>query len=152
MRKYYFLFLVFLFIGCAKNKPQKTIQGKWEVLEISDHENETDLMPLFKSDNAYFKEITFYEDTLVYIPYLNREERLGTYSIEKVDADEYHSELFIYHADFVASERSENFKFHKARYMIHFMRKNKMKIVMRHQTSANYDQIDLVLVKTGEFE
>ena len=76
------ILLTLLTISCAKNKPEKFILGKWEVIDVNAKEvknNDPQICQDFKNDLSYFKHITFYEDSLMYIDYLNTKPALATY-------------------------------------------------------------------------
>jgi len=129
MRKYSFLLLILVLISCAKNKPEKFILGRWEV-EYIDAVHPRDVDPQifedFKKDLSYFKEITFYEDSVVYFDYLNTDDRLGTYFFEETNFSDYTTIIDMSHFPLKDSTQFQQFSFKNRRYHIEKFTRNKL--------------------------
>jgi hypothetical protein len=150
----YILCLLMLF-NCAKQKPKSSLVGRWEIIEIREtFKQDSDLLESFKADIAYFNEITFYPDSLVYIPYLNREERLGTYKFSEnfYDIEGVIAQFELKHADFIASEKSEQFEFFNADCSIKKITHNRLVLDLNFKGLVKYKTITITLKKTGVFK
>lgn len=150
----YILCLVVCF-NCAKQKPKSSLVGRWEIIEISEtFKQDSDLLEAFKADIAYFNEIIFYPDSLVYIPYLKREERLGTYKFSEnsYDIEGVIAQFELKHADFIASEKSEQFEIFNSDCFIKKITHNRLVLDVNFKGLVNYKTITITLKKTGIFE
>jgi len=152
----YFL-SIFILIGCAKNNPEKSILGKWEIENVSaafGYNTDPQIYDDFKKDLSYFKEITFYPDSVVYFDYINTDDRLGTYSFEESDSREYLTKLKMTHFPLKDTSQVQKFNFSNRSYYVEKFTRNKL-ILISTGSDANgtmYGDLKLALKKTGKFE
>ena len=151
---------LFVLIGCAKNKPEKYILGRWEVVNI-DADRKTESNPQifedFKNDISYFEEVTFYEDSLVYFEYLNMQPILGTYYIEQAKfSDDFDYWIVIEHKNVNSTTHPKRFDFSQETFYIKKHTRNKLVLELVYGSSPGtpeiYDDYYLELKKTGKFE
>lgn len=141
-------------VNCAKQKPKEFITGRWEVVKVNDRVNQKmDLLAAFQSDVSYFKEITFYTDSLVYIPYLNRDERLGTYHFIETgyNGESVIAQFEIKHLAFVGEKQSNRFEFFNANCFITKISRNKLILDVNCSNDVEFKNITMTLKKTGKF-
>ncbi len=155
--KYLTLIITTLIVlGCAKNKPEKFILGRWEVVNI-DSERKTEsnahIFDDFKNDVSYFKEITFYEDSLVYLNYLNVQPILGTYYLAESIVDDFDFMVAIEHKNVNDTTYPKKFDFSNNSYFIKKLTRNRLMLELVYgNPDGIYEDFYIELKKTGKFE
>lgn len=151
------IFFSILVLGCAKNKPEKFILGKWEVINVDGRQvkdNNPQIFKDFKNDLSYFEHITFYEDSLVYIDYLNTKPTLGTYYIVESAFFQDREAIYTSHFPLKDSTQVQKFNFQMARFDIKEFSRNKL-LVTTDWLAGNetfYKKISIQFKKVGQFE
>lgn len=143
-------------LGCAKNKPEKFILGRWEVVNI-DSERKTEsnahIFEDFKNDVSYFKEITFYEDSLVYFNYLHVQPILGTYDLTESNTDAFDFQVAIEHKLINDTIYPRKFDFHHNSYYLKKLTRNRLILELVYgNPDGIYEDFYIELKKTGKFE
>ncbi len=148
---------VLILMGCAKNQPEKSILGRWEVEFVSvafGTNTDPQMFDDFKSDLFYFKELTFYKDSIVYFDYVNAEDRLGTYFFEESISREYSTDLKMSHFPLKDTSQVQKFNFSNRTYSVEKFTRNKLILISTGSdvNATMYGDLKLTLKKTGKFE
>ena len=143
-------------LGCVKNKPEQFILGQWEVVTINSErktESNTQIFEYFKNDVSYFKEITFYKDSLVYINYLHIQPILGTYSLRESIIDAYDFQIAIEHKNINDTIYPQKFDFSENSFFIKKLTRNRLVLeLVFGNPDGIYEDFYIEFKKTGKFE
>lgn len=144
-------------LGCAKNNPEKSILGRWEVVAldaIRKADSNPQIFEDFKNDASYFKEIIFYEDSLVYFNYEHIQPILGTYWMEENIFDDFDFQIVIEHKNIQDTIYPKKFDFDNSTFLINKLTRNKLRLELITCPCADgvYENFYIELKKTGVFE